>query len=77
MRKIENRLLDALILIDTLSGTGFIGVLKELSDGTIARAIKYEETYKPSYKEPSSPDLYAKGSTGYWTAEMSRTGKVT
>jgi hypothetical protein len=73
MCKIENPLL----LIDSLTGTGFIGVLKDLCDGTIARAIKYEETYKPNYKEPSSPDLYAKGSTGYWTVEMSRTGKVT
>ena len=56
---------------------GPIGLFKDLSNGTIARAVEYEKTYKPNYKQPSSPGLYAKGTTGYWTVEMSRTGKIT
>ena len=56
---------------------GPIGLFKDLINGTIARAVEYEKTYKPNYKQPSSPGLYAKGTTGYWTVEMSRTGKIT
>ena len=70
-----NEAVDAYTAFFYLAGP--IGLFKDLSNGTIARAVEYEKTYKPNYKEPSSPDLYAKGTTGYWTVEMSRTGKIT